>query len=68
MQRGEKKNKIKSAKDFSKIKVALVVSEYNKDFTFAMRDGAIEELKFHGVKESNIQIVYTPGAFEIPIV
>lgn len=68
MQRGEQKNKIKKAQDFSKIKVALVVSEYNKDITFAMRDGAIEELKFHGVKESNISIVNTPGAFEIPIV
>lgn len=68
MQRGENKNKIKSAKDFSKMKVALVVSEYNKDITFPMRDGAIEELKFHGVKESNIQVVYSPGAFEIPII
>lgn len=59
--------KIQKIKDQSKIKIALVVSEYNSDITFAMRDGAVEELKFHGIKESNIDIVYAPGAFEIPI-
>ncbi|MDB5204457.1 MAG: ribH [Candidatus Taylorbacteria bacterium] len=66
MQRGEQKKEIKKVKDLSKIKVALVVSEYNSDITFPMRDGAIEELKFHGVKESNVEVVYAPGAFEIP--
>lgn len=47
-------------------KIVLVVSEYNNDITFPMRDGAIEELKFHGIRESNIEIIYAPGAFEIP--
>jgi 6,7-dimethyl-8-ribityllumazine synthase len=49
-------------------KIALVVSEYNSDITFAMREGAIEELKFHGVKVSNIHIINVPGAFELPLI
>lgn len=59
------KTNVKS-KDLSKVKVALVVSEYNNDITFPMRDGAIQELTFHGIKQSNIEVVYAPGAFEIP--
>ena len=30
--------------------------------------GAIDELKRHGVNEENIDVVWTPGAFEIPLV
>lgn len=70
MQRDQKeseKSKVKSEKENSKAKIALIVSEYNSDITFSMRDAAIEELKFHGIKESNIAIVYAPGAFEIPL-
>lgn len=67
MQRGEKKNKVEHKKDFSKTKIALVVSEYNSDITFAMRDGAVEELAFHGIQKGNMNVVYAPGAFEIPL-
>ena len=64
----QRKQEIKiKAKDLSKAKVVLVVSEYNNDITYAMRDGAIEELKFHGIKESNITVISAPGAFEIPL-
>lgn len=52
----------------SKLKIAIVVSEYNSDITFPMRDGAIEELKVKGIKENNIKIFYAPGAFEIPFI
>lgn len=30
--------------------------------------GAIDELKRHGVAEENIDVVWCPGAFEIPLV
>lgn len=62
----EIKNKKLEIKNKS-TKIALVVSEYNNDITFPMRDGAIEELKFHGINGSNIEIIYAPGAFEIPL-
>ena len=49
-------------------KIGLVVSSYNSDVTFPMRDGAIETLKEAGVKEKNIFIFSAPGGFEIPII
>lgn len=68
MQRNQNSKKTTDHKLKTKnCRVALVVSEYNSDITFPMRDGAIEELKFHGVKEPNIEIVNAPGAFEIPL-
>ena len=51
----------------SKFKIAIVVSEYNEKITFALRDGAIETLKKYGVKEKNIFVELTPGAYELPL-
>ncbi|MFA6050328.1 MAG: 6,7-dimethyl-8-ribityllumazine synthase [Candidatus Paceibacterota bacterium] len=65
MQREQQARKInKSAEDLS---VALVVSEYNSDITYPMRDAAIQTLKNAGVKEENIFVSEAPGGFEIPI-
>lgn len=46
-------------------KVTIIVSEWNSDITFALRDGAIETLLRHGVKESDITVRYVPGSFEL---
>ena len=54
--------------DKSSYKIAIVVSEYNNDITFPMRDGAIEELKIKGIQEKNIEVFKAPGAFEIPFI
>lgn len=51
----------------AKYKVAIVVSEYNEDITFALRDGCIETLTQYGIKEKNITVHYTPGAYELPL-
>lgn len=51
----------------SKYKVAIAVSEYNDEITFALRDGCIETLKQYGVKEKNIYVEYVPGAYELPL-
>ena len=50
-----------------KLKIAIVVSEYNNEITSALRDGCIETLKKYGVKEKNIFIEFVPGAFELPL-
>jgi 6,7-dimethyl-8-ribityllumazine synthase len=47
------------------MKIGLVVSEWNSEITFAMKDGAIETLKEHGVKEDDIILRYVPGSFEL---
>lgn len=47
-------------------KIAIVVSRFNRLVTEQLVLGAVDELKRHGVEESNIDIYYVPGSFEIP--
>ena len=56
-----------TVKHAAKYKIAIAVSEYNDDITFALRDGAIKTLKAHGVKEKHITVQLVPGAFELPL-
>jgi 6,7-dimethyl-8-ribityllumazine synthase len=51
--------------DASKMRFAIVVSEWNADITYNLRDGAYDTLLKHGVKPENITIVYVPGSFEL---
>ena len=67
-----KQKNLSTHKDFlikhsAKFKIAIAVSEYNEDITFALRDGCIDTLKKHGVKEKNIIVKLVPGAFELPL-
>lgn len=43
----------------------IVVAEWNSSITFALLNGAKDTLLSHGVGESNIQIIYVPGSFEL---
>src|ERR1700709_111024 len=56
-----------SAKDFKKIRIALVVAEWNNKITFSMMNAAIDFLVEKGVKEKNIEVKMVPGAFELPL-
>ena len=49
-------------------KFALVVGRWNSFVVEHLKDGAIDALKRHGVSEDNITVIYSPGAFEIPLV
>ena len=51
----------------AKYKIAIVVSEYNEEITFALRKGCVETLKKYGVKEKNIFVELVPGAYELPL-
>ncbi len=53
--------------DASRMKVGIVVSNFNSDVTDSMLDGAIETLRMWKVKEKNITVVRVPGSFEIPL-
>src|SRR5215475_889535 len=46
---------------------AIVVSRYNESITTNLLDGAVATLKSAGVAENAIDIVFVPGAFEIPL-
>ncbi len=48
-------------------KIAIVVSRFNEFITSKLLGGAMDGLLRHGFKEENIDIVWVPGAFEIPL-
>ena len=50
-----------------KMRVAIVVSEWNPEITEALYNGAFKTLIRQGVKEKNIQKKYVPGSFELPL-
>ncbi len=47
-------------------KFGIVASRFNEFITNKLLEGAIDALKRHGVKDKEIEIVWVPGAFEIP--
>lgn len=47
------------------MKIGIVVSEWNKDVTFALLQGAIDDLVKNGVKEEAIHVMHVPGSFEL---
>lgn len=49
-------------------KFCIVISRFNEFIGSKLLSGAIDELKRHGVDEENIDVVWCPGAFEIPLV
>ncbi len=51
--------------DASKMRFAVIVSEWNMNVTGSLRDGAVEALQKHGTKAENIDIYYVPGSFEL---
>ncbi|MBA7621673.1 6,7-dimethyl-8-ribityllumazine synthase [subsurface metagenome] len=50
------------------LKFGLVVSRFNEFFTQKLLEGAQDALLRHGVNEEDIEVAWTPGSFEIPLV
>jgi|SRR5690606_21297985 len=46
----------------------LLVSRWNSFVVEHLKEGAVDALRRHGIDESQIEIVYAPGAFEMPLV
>jgi len=51
--------------DARKMRIGIVVSDWNGDITRALLDGAKKILRKHGVKEKNISVRHVPGTFEL---
>ena len=49
-------------------KFCIILSRFNDFIGGKLLDGALDELKRHGVSESDIDVVRVPGAFEIPLI
>ncbi len=47
-------------------KFGLLVSRFNEFITKRLLDGAVTELKRHGADEKGLEMVWVPGAFEMP--
>ena len=50
------------------LKFAVVISRFNEFITHKLLSGAEDALKRHGVKENAVDVAWTPGSFEIPLV
>ncbi|MFB9973110.1 6,7-dimethyl-8-ribityllumazine synthase [Allobacillus sp. SKP2-8] len=49
------------------LKIAIVVGRFNEFINERLLDGAVSALKRHGVDENDIEVVWVPGAYEIPL-
>lgn len=50
------------------LKFGIVVSRFNDMITTRLLDGCIDNLTRHGADASHIDVMWCPGAFEIPLV
>ncbi|MGD8174853.1 6,7-dimethyl-8-ribityllumazine synthase [Marinimicrobium sp. ARAG 43.8] len=51
----------------SKGRYALLVSRWNSFVVESLKDGALDTLRRHGIKDDQVTIYYAPGAFEFPL-
>ncbi len=50
------------------LKVGIVVGRFNEFITSKLLGGAEDTLRRHGVNETDVEVAWVPGAFEIPLV
>ena len=49
-------------------KFCIIISRFNVFIGSKLLSGALDELKRHGIAEDTIDVVWVPGAFEIPVI
>jgi 6,7-dimethyl-8-ribityllumazine synthase len=50
------------------LRFGLVVSRFNEFFSQKLLDGAKDALARHGVAENDMEVAWTPGSFEMPLI
>jgi len=50
------------------LKFVLIVSRFNEFISVRLLEGARDGLLRHGVKDNDIEVAWTPGSFEIPLI
>lgn len=53
--------------DASNMKFGIIVSDWNKEITWALLDGTKNTLQKHGATENNIIVRHVPGSFELTL-
>ena len=51
--------------DVSKMRIGIVVSDWNSPITSRLLDGACQTLQKHGVMPENMPVFHVPGSFEL---
>jgi 6,7-dimethyl-8-ribityllumazine synthase len=54
--------------DAKGLKFAIIVSRFNRFISERLLEGAIDCIKRHNGTDENIEIFWTPGSFELPLV
>lgn len=49
-------------------KFCIIIARFNEFIGSKLLSGAIDELIRHGINEQSIDVIWTPGAFEIPLI
>ncbi len=55
-----------SLPDAGTMRIGIVVSEWNREVTGALLEGAVKILEEQGIKPENLHIHHVPGSFELP--
>jgi 6,7-dimethyl-8-ribityllumazine synthase len=50
------------------LKFGVVISRFNEFFSKKLLEGAQDALLRHGVNEEDIEVAWTPGSFEMPLI
>lgn len=58
---------LESNEFFQNLSIGLVVSEWNPEVTFAMRDAAVSFLIQKGIPAHQVLVQTIPGSFELPL-
>ena len=53
--------------DANDMRFGIVVSDWNKEVTWMLLDGAVNTLKKHGATDKSIIIKHVPGSFELTL-
>jgi 6,7-dimethyl-8-ribityllumazine synthase len=56
-----------SVPDASEMRFGIVISDWNREVTWSLLDGAIRTLTTHGAKDKNIIVRHVPGSFELTL-
>jgi 6,7-dimethyl-8-ribityllumazine synthase len=49
------------------MRFGIVVSDWNKEVTWSLLEGAVKTLKNHGATDKNIVVKHVPGSFELTL-
>ncbi|MFC2102256.1 6,7-dimethyl-8-ribityllumazine synthase [Bacteroidota bacterium] len=52
--------------DAKELKFGIIVARFNEFISSKLLSGCLDGLKRHGAEEDNIEMIWAPGAFEIP--